>query len=89
MNRKMSENDLNYLKEAALLAEKGLPYTSPNPAVGALIVKNGRIIGRGFHKKAGLPHAEIEAINNCMEEISGSTMYVTLEPCTHYVRTHP
>lgn len=71
------------------LAKKGNP--SPNPFVGAVIVKKGKIIGKGFHKKAGLPHAEVEAINSVKDKlkIKGSTLYVILEPCSHYGKTPP
>lgn len=83
------DTDAQYMSIAYRLAEKGLPFTSPNPAVGAIVVKKGRIIGRGYHYKAGLPHAEIEALNDCRESARGATMYVTLEPCTHYGKTPP
>lgn len=77
------------MKKAINLAEKGRGETSPNPMVGAVIVKDGRIISNGYHRRAGLPHAEIEAIKNCKEELNGSTMYVTLEPCTFQGKTPP
>lgn len=82
-------NDINYLKKTLLLAEKGLGWTSPNPMVGAIIVKNGRIIGKGFHRKAGLPHAEIEALNTAVENPRGATLYVNLEPCNIFGKTAP
>ena len=78
--------------EALALAKLGWGLTNPNPMVGAVIVKEGRIIGRGFHRKAGEAHAEINAINNAVnqgEELSGATIYVTLEPCSTYGRTPP
>ncbi|GAB6073261.1 bifunctional diaminohydroxyphosphoribosylaminopyrimidine deaminase/5-amino-6-(5-phosphoribosylamino)uracil reductase RibD [Venenivibrio stagnispumantis] len=84
--------DIKYMKRALQLAKKGKGYTHPNPAVGAVIVKDGKIIGEGYHKKAGMPHAEREAIKDAKEkgyDIKGSTMYVTLEPCCHYGRTPP
>ena len=71
------------------LAEKGVGAVNPNPLVGALIVKNNRIIGQGFHKNYGGPHAEINAINSASEEISGSILFVTLEPCYHTGKTPP
>lgn len=74
---------------ALTLAQKARGHTSPNPLVGAVIVKNGRIIGEGFHKKAGTPHAEVHAIESAQEDISGATMYVTLEPCSHIGKTPP
>ncbi|MDD4939353.1 MAG: bifunctional diaminohydroxyphosphoribosylaminopyrimidine deaminase/5-amino-6-(5-phosphoribosylamino)uracil reductase RibD [Candidatus Omnitrophica bacterium] len=74
---------------ALRLALKGKGKTSPNPMVGALVVKNGRIIGRGFHEKAGLAHAEVAAIDSAGVKAKGATLYVTLEPCTHFGRTPP
>jgi diaminohydroxyphosphoribosylaminopyrimidine deaminase/5-amino-6-(5-phosphoribosylamino)uracil reductase len=86
-----SEADKNYMKLAIRLAEKASGNTGPNPVVGAVIVKDGKIISTGFHKKAGNPHAEIEAINACLNKnlIEGSTLYVTLEPCSVFGRTPP
>lgn len=81
-----------YMKRALFLARNGLRMTSPNPMVGCVIVKDGRIIGEGWHKKYGNPHAEIEAINyanNHGENIRGATVYVTLEPCSHFGKTPP
>ncbi|WP_457622443.1 bifunctional diaminohydroxyphosphoribosylaminopyrimidine deaminase/5-amino-6-(5-phosphoribosylamino)uracil reductase RibD [Persephonella sp.] len=81
-----------FMKEALKLAEPRKGLTHPNPTVGAVIVKNGKVIGKGYHKKAGMPHAEREAINDAVKKgynIEGSTMYVTLEPCFHYGRTPP
>ena len=71
------------------LAQKGQGYTSPNPVVGAVIVKDKKVIGSGYHKKAGLPHAEIEALNNLTEDPTGATLYVNLEPCSNFGRTPP
>lgn len=82
-------DDSFYMKRALELAEKGSGSTSPNPLVGAVIVKNGRIIGEGWHERAGEPHAEINAIRNAVEAVEGSTIYVNLEPCSHYGRTPP
>ncbi|MGD9948439.1 MAG: bifunctional diaminohydroxyphosphoribosylaminopyrimidine deaminase/5-amino-6-(5-phosphoribosylamino)uracil reductase RibD [Desulfobulbus sp.] len=70
-------------------AEKGLGRTAPNPAVGAIIVNHGEIVGRGYHKKAGTPHAEINAIHDAGDAAKGGTIYVTLEPCNHTGRTPP
>lgn len=75
------------MRKALSLAKKGLGRTHPNPPVGAVIVKSGRIIGMGFHHKAGEAHAEVEAIQNCSEKPKGATIYVTLEPCNHEGRT--
>jgi diaminohydroxyphosphoribosylaminopyrimidine deaminase/5-amino-6-(5-phosphoribosylamino)uracil reductase len=82
-------NDEYYMKLAIELARKGRGYVSPNPMVGAVIVKNGRIIGKGYHKCFGGNHAEINAMNNTVENITGSTLYVTLEPCCHAGKTPP
>jgi diaminohydroxyphosphoribosylaminopyrimidine deaminase / 5-amino-6-(5-phosphoribosylamino)uracil reductase len=82
-------NDEYYMKLAIALARKGRGYVSPNPMVGAVIVKNGRIISRGYHQHFGGNHAEINAIKNTSEDIAGSTLYVTLEPCCHEGKTPP
>ena len=82
-------DDFEYMKKAIELGRKGVGRTAPNPPVGAVIVKDGRIIGEGFHPKAGKPHAEIYALNSCTENPAGSTLYVTLEPCCHYGKTPP
>lgn len=82
-------SDEYYMREALELAKKGLGRTSPNPAVGCVIVKGGKIVGRGWHKKAGGPHAEIIALAEASETSSGATMYVTLEPCCCYGKTPP
>lgn len=74
---------------ALTLAARGRGATSPNPMVGAVIVKNGKIIGEGWHKKAGGDHAEIAAIKNAKASVKGATLYVTLEPCHHWGRTPP
>ena len=82
-----------YMLRAIQLAKLGMGYTSPNPMVGCVIVnQDNKIIGEGWHKKFGGPHAEIEAINNAHEnncDVRGSTVYVTLEPCSHYGKTPP
>ena len=82
-------SDESFIKLAIKLAKKGLSWTNPNPMVGAVIVKNGRIISRGFHRKAGLAHAEIEALQNCEDNPKGASLYVNLEPCSNYGRTPP
>ena len=74
-------NDSDYMKIALQLAKKGCGFTSPNPMVGAVIVKEGRIIGQGWHEKYGEAHAERNALAACTENPKGATMYVTLEPC--------
>ena len=88
MNSSKNPDEL-FLKEALKLAEKGLGVTLPNPMVGAVIVKEGRIISQGFHKRAGLPHAEIEALSSTDQSVEGATLYVNLEPCSHYGKTPP
>lgn len=88
-NSNFTEEDKKYMELAIKLAENGRGRTNPNPMVGTVITKNGRIISSGFHKQAGLPHAEIEAINNSSGSLENSTMYVTLEPCTFHGKTPP
>ncbi|MFC1532074.1 bifunctional diaminohydroxyphosphoribosylaminopyrimidine deaminase/5-amino-6-(5-phosphoribosylamino)uracil reductase RibD [Thermodesulfobacteriota bacterium] len=86
----MSEKDKKFMKEALRVAKKGLGRTSPNPAVGVVIVRNGRIIATGYHKKAGCDHAEIEALKMIRGKLGADdTLYVTLEPCNHYGKTKP
>ncbi len=86
-----AENDLKFMREALLEAELGAGYTSPNPAVGAVIVRDGRIVGRGHHKRCGGPHGEIEAFMSLKSEsdAAGADLYVTLEPCSSTGRTPP
>lgn len=81
--------DEDYMKQALKLARKGLGKTSPNPVVGAIIVKDNRIIGRGYHQRYGGNHAEINAFQNARESLNGATLYVTLEPCSYYGKTPP
>ncbi len=71
------------------MAEKGVGYTSPNPLVGAVVVKNGQVVGRGYHQRVGGPHAEVHAINDAGDDARDATLYVTLEPCNHTGRTPP
>lgn len=78
-----------YMRLAIKLAKKAEGMTSPNPIVGAVIVKNNKIIGTGYHKKCGLPHAEINALREAGPKAKGADLYVTLEPCDHYGRTPP
>lgn len=82
-------NDNDYMRLALQLAERGCGWTSPNPMVGAVIVKDGQIIGQGWHEKCGQPHAERNALAACTIDPSGATMYVTLEPCCHYGKQPP
>jgi len=81
--------DQDYMKLALRLARRGLGQTSPNPMVGAIIVKDGRIIGQGYHHHYGGAHAEVNAIASAQESVNGATLYVTLEPCCHYGKTPP
>ena len=78
-----------YMALALSLAERGRGWTSPNPMVGAVIVKDGRIIGEGWHEKYGEKHAERNALDSATESVEGATMYVTLEPCSHYGKQPP
>ncbi len=81
--------DAQHMARALQLAKNGLYTTDPNPRVGCVLVKDGRIIGEGWHKTAGQGHAEVEALNNATENPAGATAYVTLEPCSHHGRTPP
>jgi len=83
------QEDVRYMRRALRLAVKGLRGCPPNPAVGCLIVKEGRVIGEGFHARAGEPHAEVMALREAGAEARGATAYVTLEPCSHHGRTPP
>ena len=85
----MHGRDLHFMKKAFQLARRAQGFTSPNPLVGAVVVKNDKIIGQGYHKKAGLPHAEIVALNKAGQRAYGATLYVNLEPCCHWGRTPP
>jgi len=87
-----STPDLRLMRLALTLAKRGCGTTSPNPMVGAVLVKRGEIVGRGWHRRAGEPHAEIEAIRDAESrgrKVAGATLYVTLEPCCTYGRTPP
>jgi len=84
--------DTKYMQMALRLARRGIGSVEPNPAVGAILVKTGKIIGKGWHRKFGGPHAEINALENCKNLDAGpqaATMYVTLEPCCHHAKTPP
>jgi diaminohydroxyphosphoribosylaminopyrimidine deaminase/5-amino-6-(5-phosphoribosylamino)uracil reductase len=78
-----------YMGLALELAEKGVGKTSPNPSVGAVVAKDGAVIGRGFHRFFGGPHAEVEALREAGERARGADLYVTLEPCSHFGKTPP
>ncbi len=85
----MSNEDIKFMKLVLALAKKGEGYTSPNPMVGALIVKNGQIVGRGYHAHPGAPHAEVCAIKDAGEKARHGTLYVNLEPCAHTNKKTP
>src|SRR5215510_12590245 len=85
-------SDAQFMREALRLARRGYGTTSPNPMVGAVLVKRGKIIGRGWHRVAGGPHAEIEALQDARSRghsVKGATLFVTLEPCSTHGRTPP
>ena len=87
----MTAKDLDqlYMTRCLLLARKGGGAVSPNPMVGAVIVKRGRIIGEGYHRRFGGPHAEVDAIGACTESVKGATLYVNIEPCNYHGKTPP
>lgn len=84
-----SKQDVVHMAEALQLAEKGLYTTHPNPRVGSVVVKGNKVVGRGFHRRAGEPHAEIMALKEAGKVAKGATVYVTLEPCSHDGKTPP
>ncbi|GJN30091.1 hypothetical protein PR202_gb18370 [Eleusine coracana subsp. coracana] len=81
--------DRHYMRRCVELARKATGHTSPNPMVGCVIVRDGRVVGEGFHPKAGQPHAEVFALRDAGDLAENSTAYVSLEPCNHYGRTPP
>ncbi len=83
------DDDIRFMSQALSLAEKGRGTTSPNPMVGSVVVKDGRIIGSGFHQYHGGDHAEVIALREAGDSARGATLYVTLEPCCHYGKTPP
>jgi diaminohydroxyphosphoribosylaminopyrimidine deaminase/5-amino-6-(5-phosphoribosylamino)uracil reductase len=86
----MNDQDkITYMKRAISLASLGEGHVNPNPLVGAIIVKDGHIIGEGYHQQYGGPHAEVNAFNHASEDVTGATLFVTLEPCAHYGKTPP
>ena len=85
----LEQNHINYMSQAIALAKKGLGYTNPNPIVGSVIVKNGNIVGSGYHQAYGSHHAEVYALQEASDNAKGATMYVTLEPCSHHGKTPP
>ncbi|MGN0894889.1 MAG: bifunctional diaminohydroxyphosphoribosylaminopyrimidine deaminase/5-amino-6-(5-phosphoribosylamino)uracil reductase RibD [Succinivibrio sp.] len=85
----VDKTDIQYMMQALKLASCGLYTSYPNPAVGCVIVRDGKVIGEGYHHAAGQPHAEIMALADANYDVEGATVYVTLEPCSHYGRTPP
>src|SRR5437879_4316710 len=81
--------DVAFMRQALALAERGLGLTPPNPMVGAVVVAGSAVVGKGWHEGPGTPHAEIHALRAAGERARGSTLYVTLEPCSHHGRTPP
>ena len=84
-----SSPDIDWMRQALALARDGLYTTTPNPRVGCLIVREGRVVGQGAHLRAGEPHAEVYALREAREQARGATAYITLEPCNHIGRTGP
>jgi diaminohydroxyphosphoribosylaminopyrimidine deaminase/5-amino-6-(5-phosphoribosylamino)uracil reductase len=84
-----AKQDLHFMRRALELARRGEGRTRPNPPVGAVVVRQGRVLGEGWHRQAGMPHAEVEAIRACRGSVKGATIYVTLEPCCTHGRTPP
>ena len=82
-----SSADVEIMTRAIRLARKGLYTTHPNPRVGCVLVKEGEIVGEGWHERAGEPHAEINAIRDAGEKARGAIAYISLEPCCHHGRT--
>ena len=89
MNEPFSPQDVAFMQLALDLAKQGEFTTTPNPSVGCVLVKDGKVVGKGFHAKAGEPHAEVMALREAGEKARGATAYVTLEPCSHFGRTPP
>src|SRR6185436_19456034 len=84
-----SADDFQFVARALRLAERGLYTTTPNPRVGCVLVKDGRIVGEGWHERAGGPHAEVVALTAAGTNAQGATAYASLEPCSHHGRTPP
>ena len=89
MKTQFSPQDVAFMQLALDLAKQGEFTTTPNPSVGCILVKDGKVVGKGFHAKAGEPHAEVMALREAGENARGATAYVTLEPCSHFGRTPP
>src|SRR5881397_3590168 len=78
-----------FMRHALVLAERGWGQTAPNPMVGAVVVRDGVVVGEGWHTQFGAPHAEVEALTRAGERARGATLFVTLEPCNHHGKTPP
>jgi len=89
INSTTENQDIEFMKRALKLAEKGRGYVSPNPMVGAVIVKDGKIVGEGYHQRYGEAHAEVNALEQAGDQAAGATIYVNLEPCAHQGKTGP
>src|ERR687884_1158696 len=87
--RPAAARDSAYMRRALSLARRGWGQTAPNPMVGAVVVRDGVIVGEGYHARFGEPHAEVAALRMAGELARGATMYVTLEPCAHFGKTPP
>ncbi|WP_370543349.1 bifunctional diaminohydroxyphosphoribosylaminopyrimidine deaminase/5-amino-6-(5-phosphoribosylamino)uracil reductase RibD [Geobacter sp. OR-1] len=85
----MADIHHRFMRQALVLARKGVGKTSPNPAVGCVIVRDGQVVGKGWHRRAGTPHAEVHALQDAGELARGGDVYVTLEPCSHFGKTPP
>src|SRR5262245_36616357 len=85
----MAEADVAWMRRALELAERGRGYVEPNPLVGAVVVRDGRVVGEGWHQRYGEAHAEVHALAAAGEAVHGATLYVTLEPCCHHGKTPP
>src|SRR6185436_8862210 len=81
--------DEKWMRRTLALAEKGSGFVHPNPMVGAVLVRAGRVVGEGYHRRFGEAHAEVQAIKKAGERVRGSTLYVNLEPCAHVGKTPP
>ncbi|HEY6450325.1 MAG TPA: bifunctional diaminohydroxyphosphoribosylaminopyrimidine deaminase/5-amino-6-(5-phosphoribosylamino)uracil reductase RibD, partial [Candidatus Cybelea sp.] len=89
LRRQLTPLDALYLQRSYELAARGIGNTSPNPPAGALVVRDGRVVGEGYHRRAGVAHAEPQALEQAGSNARGSTVYVSLEPCRHVGRTPP
>jgi diaminohydroxyphosphoribosylaminopyrimidine deaminase/5-amino-6-(5-phosphoribosylamino)uracil reductase len=89
MKKAYNEKETAFMRSALVLARKGLGQTSPNPMVGAVVVRAGRVVGKGYHRRAGEEHAEVVALQEAGKKARGGTLFANLEPCSHYGRTAP